>query len=421
MSTTPNSNSEKNQTGTRSSRRKRSLEPEFNITLDTTRAAKKPKAYKMSEQEFSDLKNFFTSMKTDIENQISTSQSSIENKLSDFTAQVNAEVHGLKNSIDELKSQCGTEIGTLKEHMANHKQRLDNSEDDINRLRLSADLRIVGIPFNQTENLIEIFHKIAAEIGYDCSIDTNIPFIKRIPIRNKTTGIMIESHTITLHFVSTQHKQHFYSLYLSKMPLKSESFGMQKGSKITVGENLTHLNAIIFKYAQQQKKENKIAQTFTSDGLVKIKFSKGPKQRVYTIRHTTQLDALINDYDRQKQQQQHAALMDVDQTQVTGVRENLNASIELLSDEHQIPSGANNQQQQPHPMHYHRRYKRPSPQNLNANGTSVVNGSTQQQQQLQSQRQQHLQQQTPNTNSNDLITLTPSNIHTASATNGNNN
>lgn len=75
---------------------------------------------------------------------------------------------------------------------------------------------------------------------------------------------------------------------------------MQKGSKITVGENLTHVNAIIFKYAQQQKKENKIAQTFTSDGLVKVKFSKGPKQRVYTVRHTTQLDALINDYNRQK-------------------------------------------------------------------------------------------------------------------------
>lgn len=354
MSATQNSISDKNQTDNRFSRRKRGLEPEpdTNETPKGKRAAKIQKSHIMSAKELGDLKDFFISMKTDIENKISDSQSSIECKLSDFTTKVNDEVNGLKSAISELNSKLGTEIETLKEHVTKQNHRIDNSEDDINRLKISADLKVIGIPFKQNENLTELFHKIAAAIGYDISIGPNVPLMKRIPIRNKTTGIMFESHTISLHFISIQHKQMFYSLYLNKMPLNPESLGMQKETKITIGESLTRLNANIFKYAQQLKREKKIAQTHTTDGLVKIKFIKGPNQRAFIIRNTMQLDGLLAEHEQfkqQHQQQQQIQITDmaVDPAQTVNDSNTFNSSIELLpSEQHTAPDQQQQQQQQ---------------------------------------------------------------------------
>lgn len=304
MNSTPNSINDNNQSKNRYLLRKRGLEHEPNDT-PKTKAAKTLKSHTMPSKELSELKDFFNIMKTDIEKKIIDSQTSIESKLNDFTSKVKEEVNGLKNSVDELKSKLGTEIDTLSKHITEHTQRLDNNEDDVNRVKLSADLKIIGIPFEKNEVLTDVFHKIAAGIGFDSSIGSNVPFMKRIPIRDKKTGVMFESHTISVHFMSAQQKQAFYSSYLSKMPLNSEALGMKKDIKIIIGESLTSVNSAIFKYAQLKKKENKLAQTYTADGLVKIKFTKGPKQRAHIIRSTMQLDVLIAEHElTQKQQQQ---------------------------------------------------------------------------------------------------------------------
>lgn len=269
MSTTPTKVNNNNSTDKRFSRRKRSLEPE-QIDTNQTPKTKKLKSYTITASELDLIKSFIANMKSDIENKITTSQSSIETKINELTSTVNTEVNDLKVSVEDMKAKVSSDIESLKQHVTEHKQRLDNNEDDINRLKLSADLRMNGIPFKQGENLIELFYKIATAIGYDSSTSPNVPFIKRIPIHNKVTGSMIDSSIISLHFPSIQHKQSFYSYYLKKMPLKPEDIGLSNNLKIIIGESLTRLNAQIFKFAQNLKKENKIAQTFTADGLVKI-------------------------------------------------------------------------------------------------------------------------------------------------------
>lgn len=294
-------NSIDNSNNNRISRRKRGLEPETTETSQSP-AVKKLKPYEMSTNDMSAIKSLFADMKNDIEKKIGASQSSIETKLKELNANVNAEVNELKKSVDDLKSKVGAELQTLNKQITEHKQRLDNNEDDINRLKLSADLRLNGIPYAPNENLIELFHKIAIEIGYDSSMNTNVPLMKRIPIKDKITGIMVESSIISLHFASIQHKKRFYSIYLKKMPLKLSNIGPKTDMKVVIGESLTRLNAQIFKYAQGMKKEHKIAQVFTTDGLVKIKFVKGPNQRSYTIRHTSHLDSLLNEYAQQLHQ-----------------------------------------------------------------------------------------------------------------------
>lgn len=299
----PNDN---NQLDNRYSKRKRGLNPESPET-QITRTAKKQKPSKMTENAVTELKELMKTMQAGIEGQINTSQTAIEKKISEFTKEINTEVAGLKSSFEDFKSQIQADINTLKGNINEHTQRLTNNEDDINRLRINADLRLIGVPFMQGENLIDMFHKIAATIGYDSALSSNMPFIKRILIRNKITGTMIESHVISIHFTSMQLKQQFYSLYLSKLPLNPQVLGLKKEMKITIGESLTRCNAQIFKYAQQCRKENKIAQLFTTDGLVKVKFVKGTSQRAYIIRSTAQLDALIKQNEQQQTNMQQEA------------------------------------------------------------------------------------------------------------------
>lgn len=324
----PHSSIDNNQTQNRFSKRKRGIKPDSPESTELKVSAKKHKSQKMSQKDIDELKSFMQSL-------VTTSQTSIESKLNEFSSNVHDEVRQIKESIDTLKSDLNNDVDSIKNHIAKHTERMDNNEDDINRLKLIADLKLIGVPFKQNENLFETFNKIAAAIGYNSSLGANMPFVKRILMRNKATGTMIESHVISLHFTSIQHKNHFYSLYLKHMPLKPELLGLGQNIKITIGENLTRINVQLFKYAQQCKKEKKIAQVFTNDGLVKIKFVKGPNQHAYTIRQKTQLDILL----KEREQKQPQALMDIDDVNITA---NDTASNGI------VPSSSQNQSEQTH-------------------------------------------------------------------------
>lgn len=71
---------------------------------------------------------------------VSDSQKSIETKLNDFTASVKTEVQTIKELVNEFKSSIGTDIDTIKTHLTEHTKRLDNSEDDINRMKLATEV-----------------------------------------------------------------------------------------------------------------------------------------------------------------------------------------------------------------------------------------------------------------------------------------
>lgn len=177
--------------------------------------------------------------------------------MNDFTTAVQNEVQSIKKSVDEFKSTIGKDIDEIKNHIHEHTRRLDNTDDDISRLKLATDLRIIGFPYKQNENLFEIFTRIAEIIGYDYSLHIGVPIMDRIPVRNHSTGTLMPSSTILFHFTSVPIKQHFYSLYLNKMPLKPEAFGLPNESRIIIGENLTQKNAFLFKKAQKLRSEKK--------------------------------------------------------------------------------------------------------------------------------------------------------------------
>lgn len=131
--------------------------------------------------------------------------------------------------MNELKTTLNGDINSICEHINSHGHRFNNVEDDFNRLRHSADLRLTGLPYNENENLLEVFEKIAATLNYDTTASVNIPLIERIPIRIKLINIMIPSHTIIFHFSTQAHKQIFYTRYLEKLPAKLYIFAVPNG------------------------------------------------------------------------------------------------------------------------------------------------------------------------------------------------
>lgn len=177
-------------------------------------------------------------------------------------------------------------------------KKLNGMEDDIQRLRYACDLRLTGIPYSHNENLLDIYNTLSTIIGFDTSNTAFTPILERLPIRNKATGVMIASSTILIHFSSIQHKNWFYSLYLNKMPLKGETFGLQNGKNVILGENLTPKNANVFKLAKQFKANNKLAQVFTQDGLIKIRFVRGANNKTFTLRTVTELNYLVEQHNQ---------------------------------------------------------------------------------------------------------------------------
>lgn len=277
---------------------KRKLTPETPDDPETT--SQKRKKVKMS-QEFEALKHLISESKSAIENKLSESQTSLETKFIDLASKFNAEVASIKSSVGEFQEKLTHEVNVMKQQMHIHTQRLDNTEDDVQRVQLSQDLRLVGFAFKENENLNNLFLKIAAEIGFAIDTNTPMPTLERMHIRNRSTGQFMLSQTIIIHFAVRRQKQLFYSHYLNKMPLDGKKFGLSEECRIVLGENLTKKNAQNFKLAQSLRKNKKIAQTFTEDGLVKIRFNKGKNEATHIVRSTIQLEEIVTQHDNMSQ------------------------------------------------------------------------------------------------------------------------
>lgn len=267
----------------------------------------KHKSRKMA-TEFDDIKKLIATSMSTISGQIKSSQASLESKFSDLAANLNTEVNALKATVDELKSQVSDDMVNVNTQLSHHEQRILNTEDDIQRLQRSLDLRVVGFPTKENENLLELFESIAHEIGFASHSASTTPSIERILVKSRTTGQMISSGTIMIHFAMLKHKQTFYSHYLNKMPLNPVKFGLPTMNRIVIGENLTTKNSKIFKHAQSMKKEKKIAQVFTEDGIIKIRLKKGKQEPTHVVRDVTDIEMLI------MRNEQHSSLSNVAHT-----------------------------------------------------------------------------------------------------------
>lgn len=251
-------------------RPKRALSLASPESIEIDKASKKPR--NITTTDMDELKHL-------IADKIEATKTSVESKITDLSNKVDQDINSLKTSVEDFKTKVSNELTHVKTQLVIHNQRIDNTEDDIQRLTRNQDLRLTGFPAKDNENLVNYVLLIAKEIGYTSLSETNAPLIERITIKNKTTGLMMSSNTILMHFATLRQKQIFYSHYLNKMPLDPTKFGLETDNRIVIGENLTKKNAQLFKQAQILRKNNEIAQAYTEDGIVKIRLKKASKSR----------------------------------------------------------------------------------------------------------------------------------------------
>lgn len=318
MPTTRAQNQMSNTTPTNTSN-KRVLSPES--TPDDPDSRKKSKAnnnksatkinISAMSKEFNELKDLIGSLATSINAKIDDSRHALENKFTSlddkFTGlatQVNAEVQTIKTTVIEFQNKIANDINSMDLSLKQHANRLDNNEDDIQRVQLSQDVRLVGFAVKENEDLVQIFRKIADHIGFATGNNVGVPTIERMSTKNHATGQIMPSPTIIIHFSSLRQKQLFYSLYLNKMPLNPENFGLTCDNRIVIGENLTKKNAQLFKSAQILRKNNRLAQTFTENGIVKIRFAKGKNEKTYMVRNQIELEEIVAQQETKQNHQQ---------------------------------------------------------------------------------------------------------------------
>lgn len=262
-------------------------------TREKQPTSKKSKTAKMTSKDMDELKQLISNSTIAIEKKIDDSTNALEAKVSNLATTVNEDVNSLRVSVEEFNSKISDDISGIKLQLNEHTQRLDNTDDDIQRMRLSQDLRLTGFAHKENENLLDLFFQMATIIEFAIDERSGAPTLERRQFKNRTTGQFMPSATILIHFAISRQKEMFYSRYLKKMPLDPVKFGLPSEQRIMVSENLTAKNAKIFKQALSLKKEKKIAQTFTEDGIVYIRFKSGKSSPTHVIRNVTALETLV--------------------------------------------------------------------------------------------------------------------------------
>lgn len=159
-----------------------------------------------------ELRNLVTDSTRAIETKINQSQQSVEGKINVLTNKVDYEVNEIKNSVNEFKSNVAHEITSIKTQIVIHNHRIDNTEDDVQRIERNQALRLTGIAAKNNENLLNYLTIIADQIGYDLSSGTNIPLFERLKVKDRGNGEMVNSNTILIHFATLRQKQIFYRI-----------------------------------------------------------------------------------------------------------------------------------------------------------------------------------------------------------------
>lgn len=271
-----------------SKRKRTNNSPETNQT-----SSKRSKTQKLTKKEMEEMKTMMTKLSA----QVTQAHESLHSQIGELKSNLKGDVANINQNLNDIKDKVDIELQSFESDLKTQTNRIDCIEDDVKRITMLNQLRVLGFPPCDSAALTSAFNHIASKIGYTTTNPIDVPSIKQIPLKKKDDETTARGGPILLQFNAPHIKSKFYSLYLRNMPLKSEDFGLDPNTKVIIGENLTKCNADIFSFAKQLKKNNVIAQTYTNNGLVYIKRFKGREHEAVLIRSRLQLEKLaaLND------------------------------------------------------------------------------------------------------------------------------
>lgn len=244
-------------------------------------------------------KSFETSIRNEITEKTKLLETSIRNEMKTLSDEMKSEFQAkiikLNEKIDANQQNVQQQINEMKSSVTNCIEHSTGYDDDMQRMLKLCELKISGIAFKNDEKLNEIFNEISKLVQFDLTAGNNWPTLTRIYKFNRTTKTSMPTPIVIVKFVATHIREVFYRRYLDKIaakqPIMTENIGLPSGTRIIIGENLTTKNYEIFIEAGKQKKQGKLIQVFTQNGLVQVKAVKNSKAT--SIRSLRELELFI--------------------------------------------------------------------------------------------------------------------------------
>lgn len=241
---------------------------------------------------FEEIKALFTEQHNLMRQSVKDEMNTMKNEL---ISCFDSKLIQLNDRISAVESQVHNRIDQIVADIQHNDKQTNCGEDDLKRIAKLNNLKIKGIAHSTGENLDNIFRAIAEKMNFDITNPINVPTVVRFYRKNIATKLMSPSPIIVLKFIAKHIRDAFYTHYLdkiaSKQYLMSEHLGLGNGTRIIISEDLTESNSKLLTAALNLKKDGKLCQAFTYEGLVKVKAIKTEKST--TIRSQIQLEVFV--------------------------------------------------------------------------------------------------------------------------------
>jgi hypothetical protein len=179
----------------------------------------------------------------------------------------------------DLKNELLPRIAQNEANTAENTSRINDLENKLlhmeNQMEMSiksCDLIVRGVPVLAREDLVNYYHRIAAEIG--CNTES-FPRAEVFRLGRKLPNSKHDP-PILIKFTNKLDKSLFFNNYLANFnKLTVNTLGFNTRSRIYISENLTKFNQRIHGEALKLKKDKKLHKVSSSFGYIYVK----PKEK----------------------------------------------------------------------------------------------------------------------------------------------
>lgn len=224
------------------------------------------------------MHDMYTNLKTDINEASESVKQELGTRMDNMSTELRGDINRVDKKVEALSVSVDSRINSISNEIKLCRDQLDGAEDDFLRGIRTSELKLIGLKYTVNENLNAMLNKIAAIIGVQFKSQT--PTILRTSkwVNNE----QIPQNVILIKFLAPHLKEEFYKSYLTHLRKKSQLtldlLGIgSKNERLAIGENLTPHHQKLFATCMTLKKEGKIAQVFTYNGITNIKLKQGEK------------------------------------------------------------------------------------------------------------------------------------------------
>ncbi|EAT44038.1 AAEL004550-PA [Aedes aegypti] len=195
----------------------------------------------------------------------------IEAKIDSCKEDLEQKIGNIEQQLSVLRTECKAEIKNVSDSVTVVRDDLELTRRNVHRSGTINELIVSGIPYTSDENLLEIFLNISKALSYNSS-EVPMVYLKRLSKLPIKAG---SAPPILCQFSLRGVRDEFYARYLQLRTLNLCHVGFNNQNRVYINENLAREDREIRTQAIKLKKQGRIQQAFTRNGIVFIRVKNG--------------------------------------------------------------------------------------------------------------------------------------------------